>query len=213
MATKNRRVATYLPPDLAEAFEAFKIQHNLGESKALIFILAQFLEGTTPASRQIDDVLLDKINTLEAKVAHFSSLFGEQIAALESVVNKNVILEVECAKGGIDSGFSGQLKLMSDDVLPCDSLFSSISFVPSEDLPPKVADGKRWLRTEDAYVIALEGGYRQTTKDSFRRWSRKNPEICLQKFGLNFLETPTGSNFAPAFENVRFDEDLRLPNT
>lgn len=204
MATKNRRVATYLPPDLARAFEAFKIQHDLGESKALIFILAQFLEGATSVSRQVDDALLDKINALEAKVTHFSSLFNERIMVLESALKMNEISTEECAREEIDSSFSGQLKLMPDDALPCDSL---------RDLPPKIADGKRWLKTGEAHVVALERGCTQQSKDSFRRWSRQNPEICLQKFGLRFLETPSTSNLVPGFEDIRFDEDLRLPNT
>lgn len=212
MATKNRRVATYLPPDLARAFEAFKIQHDLGESKALIFILAQFLEGATSVSRQVDDALLDKINALEAKVTHFSTLFSEQIRVLESALKTNEVKREECVKEELDSDFLGQLKLMPDGALPCDSLFDDILLVSPGGLPPKTSDGNRWLKTEEAYAIALEGGCDQATKSGFRKWSRKNPEICLQKFGLRFLETLPGSNLAPAFENVRFDEDSRVLN-
>ena len=52
MATKNRRVAAYFPPEVDEAFKEFKIKNgfateekpSLNDSKALIHILSEFLK-------------------------------------------------------------------------------------------------------------------------------------------------------------------------
>lgn len=79
MPTQNRRVATYLPPELDDRLKAFIIERNLkGESQALIAILSEFFDVSYPVARQVDysalvtqeqfKELLDKVSELSIAV-------------------------------------------------------------------------------------------------------------------------------------------------
>jgi hypothetical protein len=196
MATENRRVATYLPTSLYERFELFKGERSLGESKALIAILSEYFEVGQKVAQSDSPGILARLNFLEQKISEVESRFNAFPASA---------LAVETLASPMVTVIQTPAQM---DLLPSELL---VTF--SGDSPPKIADGKRWLKTEDAYAVALEGGCDQATKSGFRKWSRKNPEICLQKFGLRFLEMPSGSNLAPSFEDIRFDEDSRALNT
>jgi hypothetical protein len=55
MPTKNRRVATYLPPELDDRLKTFIGERNLkGESQALITILSEFFGVSYPVAQQVD---------------------------------------------------------------------------------------------------------------------------------------------------------------
>lgn len=55
MGTKNRRVATYLPPELDDRLKSFIVEQNLkGESAALIAILSEFFGVTHSEAHGID---------------------------------------------------------------------------------------------------------------------------------------------------------------
>lgn len=81
MPTANRRVATYLPPELDDRFKAFITERNLkGDSQALITILSEFLGVSLPVAQIVDYssfVRVEQFNELVSKVSQFS-------AALES---------------------------------------------------------------------------------------------------------------------------------
>jgi hypothetical protein len=196
MATENRRVATYLPTSLYERFERFKGERSLGESKALIVILSEYFEVGQKVAQSDSPDILTRLSFLEQKISEVESRF-------DAFSTSALAVEISDSPMAMTIQAPTQIGL----------LFSESLVTFSGDSPPKTADGKRWLRTEDAYAVALEGGCDQATKSGFRKWSRKNPEICLQKFGLRFLEMPSGSNLAPSFEDIRFDEDSRALNT
>jgi hypothetical protein len=54
MSTNNKRVAAYLPEALAEKFEAYKAENNLGDSSALIAILSEFLGVSQSSSPNLN---------------------------------------------------------------------------------------------------------------------------------------------------------------
>jgi hypothetical protein len=43
MSTKKRRIATYIPTEIEDKFQAFKTEREVGDSQALILILTEFL--------------------------------------------------------------------------------------------------------------------------------------------------------------------------
>ena len=90
MATSNRRVAAYLPPEIDEAFIAFKIQRELAteeepnqnDSQGLIQILSEFLgvsRGTEYlVSYPADAVTQGQLDSLKSElVSQISELSSE----------------------------------------------------------------------------------------------------------------------------------------
>lgn len=86
MPTENRRIATYLPKEVDERFQAFKLEHGIkGDSHALLTVLSEFLgitESFVPLtsnqyqelSQQFTD-LQTELTSLEIKI--FSRLKSE----------------------------------------------------------------------------------------------------------------------------------------
>lgn len=76
MPTQNRRVATYLPPELDDRLKAFIAERNLkGESQALITVLSEFFDVSYPVAHQADYsmfVLQDQFKELLDKVSELS---------------------------------------------------------------------------------------------------------------------------------------------
>lgn len=80
MATKNRRVAAYLPPQVDKAFVEFKIKRGLAtdessnqnDSQALVELLSEFLGVTHqvehPVSRQLDIEMAIQLEDLKAEL-------------------------------------------------------------------------------------------------------------------------------------------------
>jgi hypothetical protein len=66
MPTKNRRVATYLPDWLIQAFDNFKSERKIGDSQALITILSDFFQvGQSVAQPVTHSSSLDNLVTQE----------------------------------------------------------------------------------------------------------------------------------------------------
>ncbi len=120
MATQNRRIAAYLPPEIDQKLKAFKIDAGLAtkrnpnknDSQALIAILSQFFglnqEPAYPAAVQLRQDLSD----LETKVEQLSSALTEKIAHLE-----NDFAAFKQAKADMEEILLSQPKSDSDDNL------------------------------------------------------------------------------------------------
>jgi hypothetical protein len=84
---------------------------------------------------------------------------------------------------------------------------SDLEFATKSKTPPNRADGKRWLSSKDAWILAKERGCDRNL-EGFKKWSARNPEKCSEIFSL--LKLPIlnkGSNVVPAFEDLRYNED------
>lgn len=101
MATKNRRVAAYLPPEVDEAFIAFKIQRGLAsaenpnqnDSQALIQLLSEFLAVSPQSGYSVSHaeglVTIEQMESLKADLeVRISELFGELSGELSRVKTK-----------------------------------------------------------------------------------------------------------------------------
>lgn len=93
MATKNRRVAAYLPPEIDRAFFEFKVRHGLAtedspnqnDSQALIQLLSEFLGVTHKVAHQVTYQLN---GDFFAEIVALRSEMVEQIDRLSSDLQK-----------------------------------------------------------------------------------------------------------------------------
>ena len=118
MATQNRRIAAYLPPEIDQKLKAFKIDAGLAtkrnpnknDSQALIAILSQFFGiNQDPAYSSAAELRQDLAN-LEAKLDQLSSSLTEKIAHLE-----NDFAAFKQAKADIEETLLSQPKSDSAD--------------------------------------------------------------------------------------------------
>ena len=107
MPTQNRRVATYLPPEIDDRLKAFIAERKLkGESQALITILSEFFDVSYTVARQVDysgfvsqeqfKDLLDKVSELSTAVENRSpgavlNKLREKIDLLEKRLNEREV--------------------------------------------------------------------------------------------------------------------------
>lgn len=79
--------------------------------------------------------------------------------------------------------------------------------VTESKTPPGKPDGKRWLSSEQAWNIAMKRGCDRSLQ-GFRSWSKRHPDECLENFSLRRLASIRGRTTTPAFEDLRYNEDL-----
>jgi serine/threonine protein kinase len=91
MPTQNRRVATYLPPQIDEPFKSFKSQRNIkGDSEALIAILSEYLQVDKEVAYSSSSNLLQRIEAIEDKLSSLKSeLFSELKIELQPQKNES----------------------------------------------------------------------------------------------------------------------------
>ena len=140
MATQNRRIAAYLPPEIDQKLKAFKIDAGLAtkrnphknDSQALIAILSQFFGlNQAPAYSSAAELRQDVMN-LEAKVDRLSSALTEQITHLE-----NDFAAFKQAKVDIEETLLSEPKSE-----PTDGLFTVPGQLDLLDCLPTQLDGK-----------------------------------------------------------------------
>lgn len=83
MPTQNRRIATYLPQHIDNAFKAFKSQRDIkGDSEALIAILSEYLQVSQEVAYPSSSNLLQRIEVIEERLG---SLKSELLSELNSL--------------------------------------------------------------------------------------------------------------------------------
>jgi hypothetical protein len=67
MGTANKRVAAYLPQQVAESFERFKQDRSIGDSQALLQILSEYFAQTSQVAGGAELQLVNqRLNALES---------------------------------------------------------------------------------------------------------------------------------------------------
>lgn len=195
MATQNRRIAAYLPPEIDQKLKAFKIDAGLAtkrnptknDSQALIAILTQFfgLDQEAPYSSAAE--LSQQLADLEAKLDRLSTALTEKIAHLETGLAdlkqpKPNIEETELTHPKSESGSTvytvpGQLHLL--DVIPAQSGKNIEPIEGGEPLLQASVIPSRLLKGLSASQLANRFPVSRTTidvhrkkgKEHFRQWS------------------------------------------
>ena len=74
MTTGKKRVASYLPSHLADAFSDYKLNHRLGESEAIAKILEECFFGDKAESHQGLEGFNKRLRALEERFSRLSSI-------------------------------------------------------------------------------------------------------------------------------------------
>ena len=94
MATKNRRVATYLPPDVDEKFKEYKEQKSIdGDSEALINILRDYL-GVTHQDTEVSYLLLPNLLKRVESLETSTFVTQDQLNDFKDDVRKDIALTI-----------------------------------------------------------------------------------------------------------------------
>jgi hypothetical protein len=102
MSTKKRRIATYIPTEIEDKFQAFKKEREVGDSQALILILTEFLgvsqnsAHSSDSLKQIKSELFCELKSeLLREVETLGNRLGEKIDKLRSELPNELPPEVK----------------------------------------------------------------------------------------------------------------------
>ncbi len=195
MATQNRRIAAYLPPEIDQKLKAFKIDAGLAtkrnpnknDSQALIAILSQFFGLNQEPAYSSAVQLRQDLSDLEAKVEQLSSALTEKIAHLENdfaafkqaKADMEETLQSHPKSDAADNLFAipGQLDLL--DFIQSHSKGNSEPIEIGESLLPESVIPSRLLKGLSAEQLAKRFPVSRSTievhrkkgREHFRKWS------------------------------------------
>lgn len=95
MPTNNRRIATYIPVEIDDKFQAFKQEKGVSESKALILILSEYLGVSQQVVYLSDSPLVKQVESLETKVETLNDLLCELRSELSAKVTESRLSELK----------------------------------------------------------------------------------------------------------------------
>ena len=157
MSTDKHRVAAYIPSEVKEKFEAFKQERGIGDSKALVAILTEFLgvsyqvaysnDSLVELKNELLSELQKEVVTIEEKL---SKLRSELLSELTKHGEKNI--DLVTAQGTL----TGQEFENLRGVL--ESLYKTIevkSLLTREDVKPTEIIGQQNLNLADSKVNDL----------------------------------------------------------
>ena len=195
MATQNRRIAAYLPPEIDQKLKAFKIDAGLAtkrnptknDSQALIAILTQFFGLNHEAPYASAAELRQNLADLEAKLDRLSAALTDKIAHLEDDLTdlkqaKIDIKETEptLPKSEAGAAFStvpGQLDLL--DSFPAHSggniepIEGGESLLQASVIPSKLLKGLSAAQLANRFPVSRTTieVHRRKGKGHFLQWS------------------------------------------
>jgi hypothetical protein len=171
MSTKKRRIATYIPTEIEDKFQAFKRERGVGDSQALILILTEFLGVSQEVAYSSE--LLEKIK---------SKLLSELRSEL---VKESEKLEAELSKKIGDLKSELLSKPLSGVELekvgkPSKQQKSSIPDVGATNLGDRSGGGltgtelSRRLKYDSSNLVKMA---KRSTREKFANWSQeRDPE-------------------------------------
>jgi hypothetical protein len=86
MSTKKRRIATYIPTEIEDKFQAFKQEREVGDSQALILILTEFLgvsQEVTYSNESLEKIKSELLSELKSELV-------KEAEKLETELNKKI---------------------------------------------------------------------------------------------------------------------------
>jgi hypothetical protein len=207
MTTKNRRVATYLPPEIYDLLKAFISERGLkGESPALIEILAEYFGVVHPATQKVDysgfvrieqfQELADKVFDLEKRLQASSSednLLGklpnkmrriaERLDKVEAVASLLPSSAVRSSPDSEPTTVPGQMGLpgLVEDEPPVGQGDTSLQ-KPSDDAIQPL-NGHQLSKRFGIAKDSVSGIKRKKTSEAFLQWTKeKDPDGIAWQF-------------------------------
>jgi hypothetical protein len=193
MATKNRRIATYLPSEIDDWFKAFKSERSIeGDSQALLQILSEYSGVSQNAAYSNSPEILVRVENIEKNLSVFrNELFDEVKEFVLSILSQPTTNSdsVELVVGLHESVIS------NTDELPSSSKSESLNLEMVESLP----DSGPWQEFQDSEIsllavdLAKRLGSGQSTianrkkdsPDAFAKWTlARDPDGLSWKFNI-----------------------------
>jgi hypothetical protein len=106
MSTDKHRIAAYIPSEVKEKFEAFKLERKVGDSKALVIILTEFLGVSYQVAHPPDllnELKIELLSELKKEVAIIEQKLGELRSELPKP-GKEVFLSSTATEGILNIG-------------------------------------------------------------------------------------------------------------
>jgi hypothetical protein len=217
MATKNQRIAAYVPENVYQKYQSFKIEKGLGDSQALIQILSEYFGVDHQVSHSESLHVLERITQLEVSL---SAMRSDLLSELKEVILKAAISAIPPSEGELVAVPSFEAEIIDvpqeeDKVLASepDSLGNSLSesleleevslFLPdpvdSPILLPAVSELPQIVLSTTSLAERFKvGGSTISTRkkdspDKFAAWSQfKDPDGVSWKVNLDGTLSPVG---------------------
>lgn len=183
MATKNRRVAAYLPLEVDKAFIEFKIERGLAteespnrsDSQALIQLMSEFLGVGHSVAYSSESDVLQRLSGLEKEVAHLKTQVDENQRITKGMKDE-VISELTSE---LPSSVPDQMNLL-------ETQSADQGFTPSVDsVPQDLLDGLSAVNLSKRFKAdrGTLTKYRRMGEKHFLVWSQdKDPDGLAWEF-------------------------------
>lgn len=186
MPTKNRRVATYLPPYIEERFLGFKGERMLGDSEALAVILSEYFEMpmTSGVSQEVaylsSSNLPQRVETLESKLDELTRILTKRLQELSDAMtssepesNSNGESLNEFISTEIYAPSPGQIELLQAD---SDSTSSILSELLNQDTNNFLDKPRGELEPMNGYSLSNRFGLNQQVVGNSKNKWKDRPE-------------------------------------
>jgi hypothetical protein len=107
MSTKKRRIATYIPPEIEDKFQAFKQERGVGDSQALILVLTEFLgvsQKVAFSGNSLEELKSELLNELKSELSgeteKIEAKLDKEISRLKSELLNKPLSEAELKNAG-----------------------------------------------------------------------------------------------------------------
>lgn len=185
MGTKNRRVATYLPPELDEAFILYKIEQGLAskknpnqnDSQALIHLLSERLGVGEKSAYSSHSEAIDRLNELEKELNSIKSKLSNEVFNLRFSI-REIEEKIEFSSAKVRNPGQIDLPGISSNEVPQKE--ANIFFLSPEQIPQDLLEGltgmalaKRLKSTSRSTLLRHRG----RGESHFREWTQsKDPD-------------------------------------
>jgi hypothetical protein len=222
MATKNQRIAAYVPESVYQKYQSFKAEKGLGDSQALIQILSEYFGVAHQVAHSESPHVLERITQLEASL---SAMRSDLLSELKELVLKElapqaVIFAISPSEGELVAASSFEPQIIDvpqeeDKALfpESESLGNSLSESPELEeisllLPESVAPPILLLAASEFPQIVLSktslaerfkaglstiSTRKKDSPEKFAAWSQsKDPDGVSWKANLDGTFSPIG---------------------
>jgi hypothetical protein len=193
MATKNQRIAAYVPENVYQKYQGFKAERGLGDSQALIQILSEYFGVTHSEPFGGSLTLVERVERLE-------ELIHTPLAMQPPVITPDPTPIEPEVKTDLPLVSPGQLSFLTREEVELGS---------QSNVAPVKADGMRWLTSRQAHQKAILRGCVRN-EEGFKKWSLRKPDQCSKDFHLRRLDSLTKSNIAPSFEDLKYLDSVQV---
>jgi hypothetical protein len=167
MSTKKRRIATYIPTEIEDKFQAFKREREIGDSQALILILTEFLgvsQQVAHSSNSLENVKNELLTELKSELLKETERLEDKLIGKISELLSELLPEI---------------KLEATDNA-CDQQELSIPVIEVTDSNAYQEKGLKGIELAKRFNYddsVLGRKARESTEQEFADWSkRKDPE-------------------------------------